>query len=99
MLDNVSMYWLTKTAVSSARLYWDNAQTSKAGFFDPKGVQIPVAVSCFPDEIYAAPESWARRAYPNLISYRRHEIGGHFAAWERPQDLTDDLREAFRQLR
>jgi len=99
ILDNVSLYWLTKTAVSSARLYWDNAQTSKAGFFDPKGVQIPVAVSCFPDEIYAAPESWARRAYPKLISYRRHEVGGHFAAWEQPQDLTDDLRDAFRQLR
>ncbi len=99
ILDNVSMYWLTRTAVSSARLYWDNAQTSKAGFFDPKGVQIPVAVSCFPDEIYAAPESWARRAYANLISYRRHPVGGHFAAWERPQELTEDLREAFRSFR
>jgi hypothetical protein len=98
IIDNVSMYWLTKTAVSSARLYWDNAQTSRAGFFDPKGVQIAVAVSYFPDEIYAAPETWARQAYPNLISWRRHPVGGHFAGWEQPLAVAEDLREAFRRF-
>jgi pimeloyl-ACP methyl ester carboxylesterase len=99
ILDNVTMYWLSNTAVSSARLYWDNSQTAKAGFFDAKGVRIPVSVTVFPDEIYAAPETWARRAYPNLIQYVRHPVGGHFAAWEQPQLLSADLREGFRSLR
>jgi pimeloyl-ACP methyl ester carboxylesterase len=99
ILDNVTMYWLTNTAVSSARLYWDNRETSKAGFFDAKNVQIPVSVTVFPDEIYAAPETWAKRAYPKLIQYVRHPIGGHFAAWEQPQLLSQDLREGFRALR
>ncbi len=99
ILDNITMYWLTNTAVSSARLYWDNAQTSTAGFFDAKGVQIPVSVTVFPDEIYAAPRRWAERAYPNLIQYVRHPVGGHFAAWEQPQLLSQDLREGFRSLR
>ncbi|TAJ72823.1 MAG: epoxide hydrolase [Phenylobacterium sp.] len=95
VVDNVALYWLTNTAVSSARLYWE----SKLAFFAPKGVTLPVAVSAFADELYQAPESWARRAYPNLIYYKKHDRGGHFAAWEQPQALTEDLRAAFRPLR
>jgi pimeloyl-ACP methyl ester carboxylesterase len=99
VLDNVTLYWLTNTAISSARLYWDNAHHPTGGFFDVRGVKIPVAVSAFPDEIYTAPRSWAERAYPNLLHYDKHEKGGHFAAWEQPAILTNDLREAFRSLR
>ncbi|MDQ0248039.1 pimeloyl-ACP methyl ester carboxylesterase [Sphingomonas kyeonggiensis] len=95
ILDNISLYWLTKTGLSSGRLFWE----SKLAFFAPKGVTIPVAVSAFPDEIYTAPESWSRKAFPNLIFYKRHAKGGHFAAWEQPDLLTDDIREAFRPLR
>jgi pimeloyl-ACP methyl ester carboxylesterase len=95
ILENVTLYWLTKTAVSSARLYWE----SKLDFFAPKGVPIPTAVSVFPDEIYAAPRSWAEKAYPKLIFYNRHPKGGHFAAWEQPQFLSEDIRAAFRPLR
>jgi pimeloyl-ACP methyl ester carboxylesterase len=95
ILDNVTLYWLTNTAVSSARLYWE----SKLAFFEPKGVTIPVAVSVFPDEIYAAPRSWAEQAYPNLIHYNRLDRGGHFAAWEQPQLFSEELRAAFRSLR
>jgi pimeloyl-ACP methyl ester carboxylesterase len=98
ILDNVTLYWLTNTAVSSARLYWTNRETSKAGFFDPKNVQIPVAVSVFPDEIYAAPKSWAERAYPKLIHFNRLDKGGHFAAWEQPELFTEEVRTAFRTL-
>ena len=81
ILDNITLYWLTNTAVSSARLYWEN----KLAFFDAKNVTIPVAVSVFPDEIYAAPRSWAERAYPKLIHYNKLDKGGHFAAWEQPR--------------
>ncbi len=95
VLDNVTLYWLTNTAVSSARLYWEN----KLAFFAPKGITIPVAVSAFPDELYQAPESWAHKAFPNLIHYNRPAKGGHFAAWEQPAVLTDELRTAFRPLR
>jgi pimeloyl-ACP methyl ester carboxylesterase len=95
ILDNITLYWLTQTGLSSGRLFWE----SKLAFFAPKGVTIPVAVSAFPDEIYTAPESWSRKAFPNLIFYKRHAKGGHFAAWEQPQALVDDLREAFRPLR
>lgn len=95
VLDNVSLYWFTNTAVSSARLYWE----SKLAFFAPKGVTIPTAVSAFPDELYQAPQSWAERAYPNLIHYSKHDKGGHFAAWEQPALLTSDLRAAFKSLR
>jgi pimeloyl-ACP methyl ester carboxylesterase len=95
ILDNVTLYWLTNTAVSSARLYWE----SKLAFFAPKGVTIPTAVSVFPDELYAAPPSWTERAYPNLIHYNRLEKGGHFAAWEQPEAFTNELRAAFRSLR
>ncbi len=95
ILDNITLYWLTNTAVSSARLYWEY----KGGFFDVRGVTIPVAVSVFPDEIYASPESWARRAYPNLIYFHRAAKGGHFAAWEQPAQFTEDLSAGFRSLR
>ena len=100
VLDNVTLYWLTNTAVSSARLYWDTAQISTGGgFFDVRGVKIPVAVSAFPDEIYAAPKSWAERAYPKLIYYNKLDKGGHFAAWEQPQLFTSEMRAAFKSLR
>jgi len=100
VLDNVTLYWLTKTGVSSAKLYWDTAQLhSPGGFFDIRGVQLPVAVSAFPDEIYCAPESWARAAYPNLIYYNKPARGGHFAAWEQPELFTQEMRAAFRSVR
>src|SRR5262249_24724504 len=86
VVENVMLYWLTNTAVSSARLYWE----SKLAFFAPKHVTIPVAVSVYPDEIYAAPQSWAERAYPNLIHYNKLAKGGHFAAWEQPQFFVDE---------
>ena len=95
VLDNVTLYWVTNTAVSSARLYWE----SKLAFFAPKGVTIPVAVSAFPDELYQAPRSWTERAYPKLIYYNRLDAGGHFAAWEQPQLLSEELRAGFRSLR
>ena len=94
VLDNITLYWLTNTAVSSARLYWEN----KLAFFDVKDVAIPVAVSVFPDEIYAAPRSWAERAFPKLIHYNKLKKGGHFAAWEQPQLFTAELRAAFKSL-
>ncbi len=98
ILDNVTLTWLTNTGVSGGRLYWENWGTS---FFAVKGVNaaIPVAVSVFPDELYPAPRSWAERAYPNLIYFKKHDKGGHFAAWEQPTFLTQDLWAAFRPLR
>jgi pimeloyl-ACP methyl ester carboxylesterase len=99
VLDNVTLYWVTNTAVSSARLYWDNRETAKSGFFDVKNVTIPVAVSVFPDEIYAAPRSWAERAYPKLIHYNKLDRGGHFAAWEQPELFVSEMRTGFRPLR
>jgi pimeloyl-ACP methyl ester carboxylesterase len=95
ILDNVTLYWLTNTGVSSARLYWE----SKLAFFAPKGVAIPVAVSAFPDEIYTAPRSWTERAYPKLVHYGRLDKGGHFAAWEQPEVFAAELRSGFRSLR
>jgi pimeloyl-ACP methyl ester carboxylesterase len=95
VLDNATLYWLTNTTIPAARLYWE----SKLAFFAPKGVPIPAAVSAFADELYQAPRSWAERAYPKLIYYKKHDKGGHFAAWEQPELLTSDLREAFRSLR
>jgi hypothetical protein len=95
ILDNITLYWLTNTAVSSARLYWEN----KTNFFAPKNVAIPVAVSAFPDEIYAAPESWAKKAYPKLIYYNRLSKGGHFAAWEQPESFSEEMRAAFKSVR
>ena len=95
IIDNVSLYWLTNTAVSSARIYWEN----KHAFFAPKHVEIPVAVSAFPDEVVQTPRSWAERAYPKLIHYNRPPKGGHYAAWEQPQLLTEEIRTGFRSLR
>jgi pimeloyl-ACP methyl ester carboxylesterase len=95
ILDNITLYWLTNTAVSSARLYWE----SKLAFFAPKNVLIPTAISVFPDEIYAAPKSWTERAYPKLIHYNRLPKGGHFAAWEQPQFFVEELRASFKSLR
>lgn len=95
VLDNITLYWVTNTAVSSARLYWE----SKLAFFAPKGVTLPTGVSAFPDEIYQAPQSWTARAYPNLIHYNRLDRGGHFAAWEQPDLLAAELRATFRSLR
>ena len=95
ILDNVTLYWLTNTAISSGRLYWE----SKLAFFAPKGVPIPTAVSVFPDEIYAAPRSWTEKAYPKLMHYNRLPKGGHFAAWEQPQFLSEEVRAGFRSLR
>jgi hypothetical protein len=95
ILENVTLYWLTNTAVSSARLYWE----SKLAFFAPKGVPVPTAVSAFPDEIYTAPRSWTEKAYPKLIYYNKVDKGGHFAAWEQPMLFTAELRAAFRPLR
>jgi pimeloyl-ACP methyl ester carboxylesterase len=95
ILDNVTLYWLTNTAVSSARLYWE----SKLPFFAPKHVAVPVAVSAFPDEIYQAPRSWTERAYPKLVYYNRLDKGGHFAAWEQPELFVAELQAGFRSLR
>ena len=96
LLDNITLYWLTNTGVSAARLYWEN----KADFFDAKPITIPFAISVFPDELYQAPRSWAERAYPhNLIHYNQLDRGGHFAAWEQPQLFADEMRASFRSLR
>jgi len=100
ILDNATLYWLTNTAISSARLYWDTRQLpAKGGFFDVRGVPLPVAVTVFSDEIYAAPKSWAEKAYPKLLYYSRHPKGTHFAAWEQSDALVTDLRAAFHSLR
>jgi pimeloyl-ACP methyl ester carboxylesterase len=96
ILDNITITWLTNTALSGARLYWENWGK---GFFNAKGVSIPVAVSVFPDELYPAPRSWAERAYPKLIHYNTLDKGGHFAAWEQPQLLSEEIRVGFRSLR
>jgi pimeloyl-ACP methyl ester carboxylesterase len=96
LLDNITLYWLTNTGVSSGRLYWEN----KADFFDAKNISIPFAISVFPDELYEAPRSWAERAYPhNLIHYNKLDRGGHFAAWEQPQLFSEEMRASFGSLR
>jgi len=95
ILDNITLYWLTNTGVSASRLYWEY----KGGFFNTKGVSIPVAVSVFPGEQYEAPRSWAERAYPKLLHYNKVAKGGHFAAWEQPLLFCEELRTAFRSLR
>ena len=99
ILDNITLYWLTRTAVSAARSYWDYAATAKKGFFDVKGATVPVAVSAFPDEIYTAPRSWAEKAYPKLIHYNKLPKGGHFAAWEQPKFYSEEVRTGLRSLR
>jgi pimeloyl-ACP methyl ester carboxylesterase len=95
ILDNITLYWLTNTGVSASRIYWEN----KGGFFNPKDVKIPVAVTVFPGEQYQAPRSWTEKAYPNLIYYNKVDKGGHFAAWEQPQIFAAEVRAAFRSFR
>jgi pimeloyl-ACP methyl ester carboxylesterase len=95
ILDNVTLTWLTGTAVSTGRLYWEN----KAGFFGVRGVTVPVAVSVFPDDLFPAPRSWAERAYPTLIHYNKLDRGGHFAAWEQPKLFSEEVRAGFKSLR
>jgi pimeloyl-ACP methyl ester carboxylesterase len=95
VLDNITLFWLTKTGVSASRLYWEY----KGGFWDAKGVSIPVAVSVFPREAYQAPRSWVEQAYPKLLHYNQVEKGGHFAAWEQPQLFSEEVRAGFRSLR
>jgi pimeloyl-ACP methyl ester carboxylesterase len=95
ILDNITLYWLTNTGVSTSRLYWEY----RGGFFNAKGVSIPVAVSVFPGEQYQAPRSWTERAYPKLIHYNQLDRGGHFAAWEQPQLFSEEVRAGFRSLR
>jgi len=97
VLDNITITWLTNTALSGARLYWEN--WGKLGYFNVKGVSIPVAVSVFPDELYPAPKSWTEQAYPKLIHYNRLPKGGHFAAFEQPKLLSEEIRAGFRSLR
>jgi len=96
ILDNITITWLTNTAISGARLYWEYWGK---GYFNAKGVSIPVAVSVFPDELYPAPRSWTEKAYPKLIHYNRLPKGGHFAAWEQPQLFSEEVRAGFRSLR
>src|SRR2546426_3878678 len=96
ILDNITITWLTNTALSGARLYWEN---KFASFFGVKGVSISVAVSVFPDELYPAPRSWSERAYPRLIHYNKLDKGGHFAAWEQPGLFVSEMRAAFKSLR
>jgi len=98
VLDNITLFWLTNTAVSASRLYWENS-VAGISFFGVKGVKLPVAVSVFPDELYEAPKSWTEKAYPNLIHYNRLPKGGHFAAWEQPEYLISELRTALKSLR
>jgi pimeloyl-ACP methyl ester carboxylesterase len=97
ILDNITITWLTNTALSGARLYWE--YFGKGGYFNVKGVKIPVAVSVFPDELYPAPQSWAEQAYPKLIHFNKLPKGGHFAAWEQPKLFSEEVRAGFRSLR
>jgi len=98
VLDNITLFWLTNTAISAARLYWENT-VAGISFFAVKGVKLPVAASVFPDEMYVAPKSWVEKAYPNLIHYNILPKGGHFAAWEQPEHITSELRTAFKSVR
>jgi pimeloyl-ACP methyl ester carboxylesterase len=95
VLDNITLFWLTNTGVSAARLYWEN----KLAFFQPRGVKVPVAASAFPTEMYQAPKSWAEQAYPKLVYFNKPPKGGHFAAWEQPKFLSEDMRAGFKSLR
>jgi pimeloyl-ACP methyl ester carboxylesterase len=98
VLDNVTLFWFTNTAISAARLYWENT-VAGISFFGVKGVKLPVATSVFPDELYEAPKNWTEKAYPNLIHYNKLPKGGHFAAWEQPEFMTSEIRTAFKSLR
>jgi pimeloyl-ACP methyl ester carboxylesterase len=96
VLDNATLFWLTNTSISAARLYWEGFAKTDLG---PKNISIPVAVSVFPDEVLHTPRSWAERAYPNLIHYNQLDKGGHFAAWEQPKLLVDEMRVGLKSLR
>ncbi len=95
ILDNITLTWVTNTAISQARLYREN----RLPFFSPMGVKVPIAISAFPDELYQAPRSWVEKAYPKLIHYNKVGKGGHFAAWEQPKILVDELRASFKSFR
>jgi pimeloyl-ACP methyl ester carboxylesterase len=101
VLDNFTLYWLTNSATSSARLYWENGgrAVTSAAAQKTADISVPVAVTVFPDEVYRAPETWARRAFRNLIYYHEADRGGHFAAWEYPELFAAELRAAFKSLR
>jgi pimeloyl-ACP methyl ester carboxylesterase len=102
IVDNLTLYWLTNTATSAARLYWENAQSIVAALVSgqkPPELSLPVGFTVFPDEIFQAPRSWAEKVYPNLTYFNEAERGGHFAAWEEPQLFTEEVRAAFRSLR
>lgn len=99
ILDNITLYWLTNTGVSSARLYWDTLYEGEGRFYDAVDVSIPAAVSIFPDEIHPAPQSWTEQAYHDLIYYNELDEGGHFAAWEVLELLASEVQAAFRPLR
>jgi pimeloyl-ACP methyl ester carboxylesterase len=100
ILDNITLYWLTNTAISSARLYWDTRHNlPPGGFFDVRGVTLPVGVSAFGEEIYQAPKSWAEKAYVNLIHYNKFPKGTHFAAWEQTAIFVSEMRATFKSLR
>jgi pimeloyl-ACP methyl ester carboxylesterase len=101
VLDDISLYWLTNTATSSGRLYWENhgAGPTSAAAIKSSEISVPVAITVFPDDVYRAPESWARRVYPNLVYFNEVDRGGHFAAWEQPQLFSEELRAAFAKLR
>jgi hypothetical protein len=100
VLDTITLYWLTNTAISSARLYWDTWHNLPAGgFFDARGVKLPVGVSAFAEEIYQAPKSWSEKAYVNLIHYNKLPKGTHFAAWEQPTIFVSEMRTTFKSLR
>lgn len=100
ILDNITLYWLTNTAISSARLYWARLYWDKGfAFFSVRGVSIPAAVSAFPDELYQAPRTWTERAYSKLIHYNKLDQGGHFAAWEQPKLFSEEVRAGLRSLR
>jgi hypothetical protein len=95
ILDNITLFWLTNTGVSAARLYWEN----KTPFFAPQGVRVPAGVSAYPTDLHQAPRSWVEKAFPKLVYYNAPAKGGHFAAWEQPQSLCEDVRATFKSLR
>jgi pimeloyl-ACP methyl ester carboxylesterase len=101
VLDDITLYWVTNTAASSARLYWENRGRNPRSPAAQKTAEIrlPVAITAFPEEVYQTPETWARRAYPNLIYFHEVDRGGHFAAWEQPELFSVELRAAFKSLR
>jgi len=100
IVDNISLYWLTGTGATAARIYWENGQAAmRATGQTPPGISLPVAFTTFPDEIFAAPRSWVEKAYPSLVYFNRVDRGGHFAAWEEPELFSEELRAGLRGMR